>query len=609
MGTLFSNEIVSFLNKIFKDKVDDKIEFETDATWNDVLAIYEKQLNDSIFQEEKPYKDIVGYKHLNCSDLWERVTREDNFKKACLIELVLEFRRYRHIYHSPKMGSGIYLKRDEEEFKTRKINGKVVEKADEEVEMAFDDYLNYLDACVNIFEDYTGETDEDIFPQKRCSVVKGDEEHILLSGKGKDVEKRVERLKEITVKSGSYLPIDVLNLIKIPRVGSEQENPQFGYLAENVYTRLSAAILEDDDVYGYFFISKLSGEGDKRANGYRNKTVQDARKVYGKFCEFLLEGKQSYIEANIWAEELCGFSLERKLFFALSGLFDVFSCNSRNIRVDCEGEKYSLDTDTQDFFLLLESIVENLIQVHSQYLRIVLVDEIAAECNRIGSKVHVRNKKHKERVIEFLCEIALFLISLVYGNDNINERFINRLRLTCYLVYKVKPNLFMEADSVEKEIELLVEKIEDMIEQNLDWGISEEEWKHICVETADRKKGKVLYDKLARGIMRYNFEHNCEKTYLARRRKELFTDEIWEKAFKNGEEDVIAQYYIEEKLFGFKKFVKIVEEGKPIEVLLSGLYYINNTEQPGMISYTEFLKSDAILINDSENKDFDLNKS
>ena len=622
MKALFSDDIISSLEKSFKNKVDDKIEFKTKDSWQDIIVNYEKLINNSMFQnKEHPCgtESDNKYKYINFQEMWRDVMKEENFEKAVLVELPMEFKRFRHIYHSARMHSKIYLKREEEEFKTKTVtnnfhpDGEVIEKSSEEAAEDYDEYMRYIDANLDNIGYYDEvflddeveetETNEDIIPEKRILGVKGDENHVFLPGKGKDIEKRVERLKEITVKSGSYLPIDVLNLIKIPLAGSEQQNPRSEYLAENVYTRLSAVVLEDDDVYSYFYISKLSSERDKSANGYRNKTVQDARKVYDKFCEFLSDGKQSSLDANIWAEELCGFSLGSKLFFALSGVFDVFSCNYRNMRIDCKGEKYSLDTDTQDFFLFLENIVENLIKVHSQYLRIVLVDKIAAECNKISSMVHARNKEHKEFVIEFLCEIALFLKDLVYEIDNINKGFTDRLRLMCYLVYKAKPNLSAEANSVEKEINLLVEKLENMIEWDCYWGISEEEWKHICNETADRKKGRVLYDKIARAIMRYNFEHNCEKTYIARRIKELFPDGIWAKMFKNSRGDVIARYYINEKIFGLIKIVKIEEEGKPDEILLSGSYFTNNMEQPGTISYNEFLRSDAILITDSENKD------
>lgn len=602
MKTLFSDEIISFLEEIFKDKVNDKIQFGKDATWDNITDIYEKLINDSIFQEDKQCKNETKYEHLECQNIWDRVLQEEHFKKACLIELVLEFRRFRHIYHSPKMGSGIYFMHDKEEFRTRKINGKVVKKADEEAEMSYDEQLWHIDANVDIMKDYDGESDEDIFLQKRRLAVKGNENHIFLPGRGKDIENRVERLKEKTEQNGFYLPIDVLNLIEVPDEGPERENPQSEYVAENVYTRLSAAVLEDDDIYSYFYISEPSGEGDKRANGYRSKTVQDARKVHSKFCEFLSEGKQSPLEANIWAEELDGFFLGSKLFVALSGLFNIFSCNSRNIRVDCKGEKYSLDKDTQDFFLLLESIVENLIQVHSQYLRIVLVNEIAAECEKRGSKIHARNDTHKTSVIDFLREINLFLKDLVYndGVGNINKKFLARHRLMTYLVYKAKPNLSAEANSVEKEVDSLVEKLQNILEQDFYWGISEGEWEHICDETADRKKGKVLYDKIARAIMRYNFKHNCETTYLDKRKKELFPDEIWAKLSKKGGEDIIARYCIEEKIFDLKQIVKKVKDGEVVGVFLIGLLYVGNVVQLVKISYSDFLKSNATLITEKK---------
>ena len=66
--------------------------------------------------------------------------------------------------------------------------------------------------------------------------------------------------------------------------------------------------------------------------------------------------------------------------------------------------------------------------------------------------------------------------------------------------------------------------------------------------------------------------------------------------FKNSRGDVIARYYINEKIFGLIKIVKIEEEGKPDEILLSGSYFTNNMEQPGTISYNEFLRSDAIIV-------------
>lgn len=613
MKKIFNTDVADFLEKNVGNIVSDKIEIKQNGSWKEIKKMYEKLISEQIFSDEEDYEDEEFQK------IWNEIVEEKHFERACLIEMVMEFTRLRYVYYSSKKNSKIYFNRDEEEFKTKIVvdnsypGGHIVEKTKEEAEEDYNDYIRYMNYVLDLVNGYDEneledcdeeeeiEDEENIFIKDRIFGKKDGAHHILLPIKGKILDKRVMRISKLMKDNNFYLPVDFTKFLKFSMEEKVRNNPTYEYIVEDVYASFVAAILEDDDVYQYFHISKLSDKEEKRANGYRNKTIQIANQIYDKFCDFISGETNSKLYAKIWGEELCCFSVSNELFLFLNELFSIFSCNYRDIVINNEGDKESLDEDTQTFFCYLDSIIENLISIHSQYMRIVVIRTMIKEGEKAVLEIHARSNECKQRVLAFLCKCSEFLVQIVCNKTtNINNRFHARLRLMGYLTYKAKSNLHSDENGIEQEIAILSEMLEKMMQQDSYWGISNEKWEYICDETKGRKKGKVLYDKIIRGIIRCNFENNCQNICLARRSNELFPKEILQKVFSKTDKEknrVVAKYVIDGNVFGLQSIYKV--KNKERHLVVRGVRWIENRVELVECSYIEMLKSDAELIQDN----------